>query len=447
MSIREAVCNFLRFFVRKQNQIRPFSVLKELILSIRCNDTRMDPVHHSVTGTAVTSYFRDEVEQLNQNGITKAAYSSLGESCELPLFFGEGDAPTASFIRDAAKRALDNGETFYGHPRGLPEFRKAIRDYLARLYGVDIHPDRITVPGSAMLGLMMVVQAALGRGDHGLIVSPCWPNIDSVFRVTGANVGYTPQRLTRHGWQLDLEEVFASTKGNTRAIYVNSPCNPTGWVMSSPQQALLLEFCRDRNILLISDEVYHRTVFKGNCAPSFLEVAGEQDPLVVVNGFSKAWAMTGWRLGWVVTPFGSKVSWSALSECFNTGATVFAQFGGIAALAGGEHVVSELRERYRLGRAIVDDALAGHESFSHQSPLGAFYAFPSIRGLKDSAAFARELLAREGVGLAPGYTFGSEFDSHVRLSFAQSHERLFEAVKRLVRFVEWRSNGRRRCVL
>ena len=404
----------------------------------------MDHGHHSIANSRATSYFRDEVERLNQNGITKAAYSCLGECCEIPLFFGEGDVPTAGFIRDAAKRALDNGETFYAHPRGLPEFREAIRKYLARLYGVDINLDRITVPGSAMLGVMMAAQAALGRGDHGLIVSPCWPNIDAVFRVTGASVGYAPQRLTRHGWQLDLDEVFASTKGNTRAIYINSPCNPTGWIMSSPQQALLLDFCRDRNILLISDEVYHRTVFDGDCAPSFLEVAREQDPLVVVNGFSKAWAMTGWRLGWMVTPFGSKVSWSALSECFNTGATVFPQVGGIAALAGGEDVVSELRERYRLGRAIVDDALAGHKLIFHQSPSGAFYAFPSIRDLKNSSAFVRELLAEEGVGLAPGCTFGSEFESHIRLSFAQSHERLSEAVNRLVRYVERRSNGRRR---
>ena len=385
-----------------------------------------------------TSAYRPEIERIEQNGITRVAFSRFDDPEVIPLWFGEGDLVTPDFIREAAGAALDDGQTFYVHTRGLPELRSAVKRYLDGLYGLDIHPDRITVPGSAMLGVTMAAQTALGRGDHALIVSPAWPNIEAVFQVAGAEIGHVRQRLTPRGWRLDPEELFAAAQPNTRAVYVNSPCNPTGWVMAREEQRRLLAFCRERNILLISDEVYHRTVFDGALAPSFLEVAGEDDPLVVVNGFSKAWAMTGWRLGWMVTPRRSRVPWSALSECFNTGATVFAQYGGIAALERGEGVVRQLREQYRAGRAIVDAALGGHELIHHHSPDGAFYAFPRIRGLQDSLAFAQDLLREEDVGLAPGYTFGPGLDGYVRLCFAGSHEKLIEGLKRLVRFVERR---------
>ncbi len=386
----------------------------------------------------MTPAFRNEIVQMRQNGITKVAFSRFDDPDVIPLWFGEGDLPTPAFIRDAAKAALDDGHTFYAHTRGLPALRNALKRYLDELYDLDIHPDRITVPGSAMLGVTMAAQTALGRGDHALIVAPAWPNIEAVFEVTGAEIGRAPQRLTTEGWRLDLDELFAGVNGRTKAIYVNSPCNPTGWIMAREEQRRLLEFCRQRRILLISDEVYHRTVYDADRAPSFLEVAEDCDPLIVVNGFSKAWAMTGWRIGWMVTPRDTGVPWTALSECFNTGATVFAQYGGIAALQHGEGAMHRMREQYRSGRAIVDAALGGHELISHRSPEGAFYAFPRIRGLEDSMAFAQDLLREENVGLAPGYTFGPGFDSHVRLCFAQSHEKLKEGLDRLVRFVERR---------
>ena len=390
----------------------------------------------------MASPFRHDIERMRQNGITRVAFSRFDDPRVIPLWFGEGDRVTPKFIRDAATQALDDGQTFYVHTSGLPALREAVKAYLDRLYGLDIHPDRITVPGAAMLGVTMAAQTALGSGDHGLIVSPAWPNIEAVFRVTGAEIGYTPQRLTARGWHLDLDELFAAVKANTRAIYINSPCNPTGWIMPAGEQERLLDFCRERDILLISDEVYHRTLYDSDCAPSFLQVAAADDPLVVINGFSKGWAMTGWRLGWMVTPSRPELPWSALSECFNTGATVFAQYGGIVALQQGERLVRELREHYRAGRAIVDDAFRGHELIDYHSPAGAFYAFPRIRGLTDSLAFAQQLLHEEDVGLAPGYTFGPGFESHVRLCFARSHERLAEGLRRMLRFVERHHAGR-----
>lgn len=381
---------------------------------------------------------RPEIEALQQNGITGVAMPRWPDPKVIPLWFGEGDVATPAFIRDAAKAALDNGDTFYVNTRGRQELRDAIKRYLDRIYGIDVHPDRITVPGSAMLGVTIAAQMALTSGSHGLITSPNWPNIETVFRVTGARVGFVRQRETDVGWQLTADEIIAATQPDTRCIYVNSPCNPTGWVMSREEQRRLLDFCRDRGVLLLADEVYHRTVYDGDVAPSLLSIAADDDPVIVVNGFSKAWAMTGWRLGWMVAPKRLAIQMAALSECFNTGATVFAQTAAIAALDRGETTVAELRRQYQHGRQLTLEVLGNEPSIRLTPPVGAFYAFPRIEGMTSSRRFAEQLLAEMDVGVAPGYTFGPGNEGHIRICFAQSHERLREGLERLVQFVRAR---------
>lgn len=218
------------------------------------------------------SMLREEIEALEQNGITRIALKHIGDPDVIPLWFGEGDLVTSEVIRDAAKQALDEGYTFYGHTRGRPELRLAIKAYLDRLYGIDLDFERITVPGSSMLGITMAAQMTLNRGDHALIVTPHWPNIDRAFQVTGASFGHVRQRWSADGWRLSLDDVRAALRPNTRAIFVNTPCNPTGWVMHPAEQRELLEVCRDRGIVIIADEVYHRTVFDTEAAPSFLQL-------------------------------------------------------------------------------------------------------------------------------------------------------------------------------
>ncbi len=379
---------------------------------------------------------RAAIAALDQNGITKIAYQRLHDPAVIPLWFGEGDVVTPDFIRAAAIAALDRGETFYANTRGHPVLLQAIREYLLSIYDVDVHPDRITVPGAAMLGIALAAQMSLSDSDDALVIGPCWPNITAAYSATGANVNFVRQREEANGWQLSVDEIIAAITPRTRSIFLNSPCNPTGWVMPAEEQLALLQVCRERNIQLIADEVYHRTCFDGTAAPSLLSIARDDDPVVVVNGFSKAWAMTGWRVGWVVAPKADAVQWAALSECFNTGATVFAQHGAVAALQQGEATVEQLRTQYRKGRDIVMAALGSHPLIDLARPEGAFYAFPRIRGLRDSFAFAQQLLDEEDVGIAPGYTFGPDNDSHVRLCFAQSHERLEEGLQRMVRFID-----------
>ena len=383
---------------------------------------------------------RPEIAALEQNGITRVALPRIGDPDVIALWFGEGDLVTEGFIRDAAKQALDDGDTFYTHTRGRQDLRDALKRYLDALYGLDLDPDRISVPGATMLGLTIAAQMVLTTGDHAIIVSPSWPNIEYTFRTTGAEVAYVRQRRTSAGWHLDLADIRAALRPRTRALFVNTPCNPTGWVMPCEQQAELLNLCRERNILLIADEVYHRNVFDGEVAPSFLSIARDDDPVVVVNGFSKAWAMTGWRIGWVVAPSRHAEKWAILSECFNTGATVFVQRAAITALERGGEVVARLRAQYARGRAIVSEVLGRCPRIELTEPRGAFYAFPRLRGMRSSLAFAQGVLAEEDVGIAPGYTFGPGNEEYFRLCFAQSHDRLREGLERIVQYIERHDN-------
>jgi aspartate/methionine/tyrosine aminotransferase len=348
---------------------------------------------------------------------------------------------TPAFIRDAAKRALDQGHTFYAHTRGRQELRDAIKRYLDRLYGLDVSPERISVPGSSMLGITLAVQMAVGRGDHGVVVGPVWPNIVNALQVAGAAISQVRQRFDGARWSVDVADIERAITPATRVVFLNSPCNPTGWIMPASQQRELLEICRARNVLLIADEVYHRNVFAADVAPSFMTLARDDDPVIVINGFSKAFAMTGWRLGWMVHPARMARHLAILSECFNTGATVFTQFAGIAALDEGEPLVRELRARYARGREIVMQQLATHPRVELALPEGAFYAFVRVPGMRSSLDFAQGLLAECDVGIAPGYTFGPDNDEYFRLCFAQSHDRLAQAMGRIRDYLDRHGNA------
>ncbi|MEM7251257.1 MAG: pyridoxal phosphate-dependent aminotransferase [Pseudomonadota bacterium] len=383
---------------------------------------------------------REEIEALEQNGITYVALSRIADKSVFPLWFGEGDLVTPDFIRDAAKAALDEGYTFYGHTLGRAELRESIKAYLERLYGIDLPIERVTVPGSTMLGITIAAQMALSTGRHGLVVSPSWPNIDRAFQVTGAEFDFVRQRFDNGVWRLALEDVYAAAKPNTKAIFVNTPCNPTGWTMRREEQAALLEFCRERDILIIADEVYHRHVYDADAAPSFLSVASDEDPVISISGFSKAWAMTGWRLGWMIVPRRYETQLAVLSECFNTTAPSFIQRAGVVALERGEDLVNDLKTRYTKGRELVSEILGQHPRIEMSTPEGAFYTFPRLRGLTDSLAFAQGLLDEEDVGVAPGYTFGPGNHDHFRVCFALSHDRLEEALHRIVRYIDRHDN-------
>jgi len=380
---------------------------------------------------------RPDIAELELTGISRIAVGAMHDPEVIPLWFGESDIVTPDFIREAAKKALDDGQTFYSSSRGTPALRAAILRYHERIYGLGLAEGRLIVPGSTMLAVTCACQCLLSDGDEMLLIGPYWPNIARAVAICGARIREVRLNEGPGRWSLDLPAVEAALIPETRAVYVNSPSNPTGWIMTAEEQRALLDLCRRRGVAVLSDEVYHRNVFTGrDPAPSFLEIAGEDEPVFVVNGLSKGWCMTGWRLGWLIGPARLAEPLAVLSECMSTGATVFAQAGAIAALEQGEEFLATFRERCRINRDLVMDILGGHPRVDLLEPEGAFYAFPRIEGVRDSLSLARRILHERKVGTAPGYTFGRGNDAHLRLCFAIDTPRLKEALERIVQVLD-----------
>ncbi|HTQ12420.1 MAG TPA: pyridoxal phosphate-dependent aminotransferase [Rhizomicrobium sp.] len=385
------------------------------------------------------SPIRRQILDLPANGIAEVSRLALGEPDLIPLWFGESDLVTPAFIRDAAKKALDDGRTFYVKARGIDPLREAIRAFHGRTAGVDLPLDRITVPGAAMMAVVCALQCVVETGDNVVCISPVWPNIFQATQICGASIKFCrlDEDWKAARWTLDLEKLFAVCDGRTRAIFISSPNNPTGWIMPRAQQVALLEFCRSRGIAIISDEVYGTLVFDGaRHAPSFLQVAEDEDDVFVVNGFSKPWAMTGWRLGWLVHPLRLAEQMGILAMANNTGATVFAQYGGIAALSPeGDAFRAQMLARCDNGKRVVERFLGEQNRVHWIPPEGAFYGFLHVEGMKNSLGFAQDLVRTARVGVAPGSAFAPQSDTasdaFIRLCFAQDAKLLETGLERL----------------
>ena len=297
--------------------------------------------------------------------------SVFGDPDVVPLWFGEGDLVTPDFVRDAAAKGLQAGETFYTWQRGIPELRAALSAYTERLYGIKCPVDRLSVTTGGMQAILLCCQLLLDPGDNIVIVSPIWPNITSATRLVRGEPKYVAlHRKPDGGWKLDLQKVFDAVDDHTRAIFVNSPGNPTGWTMTSDEQRALLDFARRRGIWIMADEVYARLIYTRPVAPSFLEHAGPDDPLIVLNSFSKPWAMTGWRLGWLTHPAALGDQFAKLVQINTSGAPAFLQRGAVAALEKGDGFVSEMVERCRAGGELVFQRLSAQSAHHHRATGG-----------------------------------------------------------------------------
>jgi aspartate aminotransferase len=375
---------------------------------------------------------RPAIAALPASKIGEVAAVGFGDPAIVPLWFGEGDLPTPSFIGDAAIAALRDGQTFYTHKRGIPALRQAIADYLTRLHEKPVGAERVVVTSAGMSAIMLACQILVEPGDNIVIVSPVWPNINASVEALGGEARAVPLTATPEGgWRLDIERVTGACDERTRAIFVNSPSNPTGWMWSREEAEALLAFARQRGIWLMSDEVYERIVYDRPVALSLLDIADPADRIIVINSFSKSWAMTGWRLGWMVTSEALHPVLDKLIEFNTSGAPTFLQPAAVAALRDGEDFVAGMVERCRAGRDIVMAGLAGFARVRAVRPDGAFYAFFRVDGMSDSLEFAKDLVRRRKVGLAPGAAFGLAGEGYLRLCFASSPERLAEALERL----------------
>ncbi|HEY2133788.1 MAG TPA: pyridoxal phosphate-dependent aminotransferase [Acetobacteraceae bacterium] len=378
---------------------------------------------------------RDDIETLEDSPIVDVWRLGYGRPEVIGMFAGEPDVPTPAFICDAAARAMAEGRTFYTPNRGIPALREALTDYLRHLYGVEIPESRVALTSSGMSAVMLVAQAMVKPGDNVIAITPSWPNIMRAMQILGAEVREVALSTGNTGWTLDLDAVFAACDESTRVIYLASPGNPTGWMIEHGEAETLLAFARARNIAILSDEVYHRIVYDRPVAFSFLEIARPEDPVFVINSFSKAWAMTGWRLGWVVYPEDNTASFEKLIQFNTSGAPEFLQHGAVAALREGEAFTRSFTARCAEGRALVNDRLARMPRIRNVPNQGSFYAMFEVDGVTDTLTFCKRAVAEAKIGMAPGIAFGKGAERHIRLCYAKSTALLTEAMDRLEAFV------------
>ena len=386
--------------------------------------------------TSLPAVARPAVARLSSSKIREIANAGMGVEDILPFWFGEPDQVTPAFIREAASASLARGETFYTQNLGIPELREAIASYVTRLH-TPTPAARVAVTASGMSALMLTVQAVVDPGDRVVAVTPLWPNLTGIPQILSAGVERVSLSFGPSGWTLDVDRLLAALTPGTRALLLNSPNNPTGWTIGREAQRAVFDHCDRHGIWIVADDVYERLYYgdDAGCAPSFLDFAHDGARLVSTNSFSKAWMMTGFRLGWIVAPAALMADIGKLIE-FNTSCSpAFVQRAGVAAITEGEPTVAATRMRFRHARDRLIADLQRIPGVQAATPQGAMYALFRVAGVDDSLAFCKRLVAEAGLGLAPGSAFGPDGEGFVRWCFAASDPSLAEGVARLRRFL------------
>jgi aspartate/methionine/tyrosine aminotransferase len=380
---------------------------------------------------------RERVRALAASKVREVANAGFGLPDVKPFWFGEGDQPTPLFIREAAMAALAEGRTFYTHNHGTAELRAALRAYLERLHRRAFDPASLSITSSGVSALMVTMQALLDPGDRVVAVTPVWPNLVEIPRILAAEVTRLGLKPRGGRWTLDLDELLDAITPATRLLLINSPNNPTGWTLTPEHRTAILEHCRRLGVWILTDDVYERVFFgaaNGNgvaAAPSFLTLAEPGDRVVSTNSFSKAWRMTGWRLGWIVAPPALSDDLGKLLEYNTSCAPDFVQAGGVVALNDGGPYAEALRLEMVAKRDRLLAGLSRLPQVETTEADGGLYAFFRIAGETDSVALAKRLIAQAGLGLAPGAAFGAEGEGWLRWCFATEDAAMDDGLARL----------------
>lgn len=356
---------------------------------------------------------------------------------------GQPDYPTPSHIREAAKRALDEGFTGYTETAGIPELREAIAEHLNERYGSDVSPEEVVVTTGAKTAVFLALAAYVREGDEVIIPEPSYYAYAQVVKLFGGRPVFVPMAFEPgYGFRVDIERIEEAVTPRTRVIVFNNPHNPTGSIFTPDQVDSLMEIARRERILIVADEIYDNFVFHGIPFKSVLSYSDWRDYVAYVNGFSKTFSMTGWRLGYLVLRRDVIGRIIDLAVTVYSCASSFAQKAAVEALRGDwspvREMISEFQERARLLHRILSRA-PGIESYL---PSGAFYMFPRVKGLiealgADTDTMVRRLLEERGVLVLPGRAFPDKAGlDHVRISFATSRENIAEGARLIVEFAE-----------
>ena len=347
------------------------------------------------------------------------------------LEVGEPDFDTPACVKEAACKALDQGFTHYTHSLGMLELREAIRDYYADTYGVGIDPGQVVVTSGSSPAIFMVFSALLEAGDQVILSDPhyaCYPNF---IKFVGGEPVAVPV-FEEDGFQYRPESIDAKLTARTRAIFINSPSNPTGNLLSSGRMQAIAAMPP----WIVSDEIYHGLVYEGK-EHSILEFT---DRAFVLNGFSKLFAMTGLRLGYLIAPKEFIRPIQKVHQNFFISANAMIQKAGIAALKDAADDVARMKSIYNERRIFMIRRLREMGLGITVEPTGAFYVFANARHIsQDSYALAFEILEKAGVGVTPGIDFGKHGEGYLRFSYANSMENIIEGLDRLERYLQTRS--------
>lgn len=383
--------------------------------------------------------FRPVLHALTSNpGVEMMSYAA-GRDNMITLAQGEGDSPTPDFIARAAFQAMQDGKTVYGPTLGQDALRQSLSEYYERIYDLQIPTSRFFVTSSGSTAMHLSLAALVDKGDEVVAVTPIWKNLLGAIELTQATTKQVSldyvEDADQSVWKLDLEKLFAACTDKTKVILIVSPSNPTGWSATKEEMKAILDFARERGIWVLSDEVYSRIVYESAHthlrSDSFLDVAEPDDLLLVVNSFSKSWAMTGWRLGWIVGPEAAEDKIRDVALYNNLCPPTFTQYGAIAALEQGEPFLKEQIDLWRSNRDILVDHFKGLGNVHMAYPQATFYGFFKVDGQPDCKALTKRFVDEAGVLLSPGCAFGKTSTGYVRMCFAVSERRLKEALSRM----------------
>jgi aspartate/methionine/tyrosine aminotransferase len=363
------------------------------------------------------------------------ALEATGRSV-IHLEIGEPDFDTPANIREAAKQALDRGRTHYPPFPGIPELRAAIAADTALRRGFAPDPANVFVTVGGKGVMYYAILALVDPGDEVIVPDPGYPIYESVTRFVGGTAVPIPIRQS-NDFRLDTDELASLVTPRTRMIVINSPANPTGGVLTPEDLTRIAEIAIERDLVVLSDEIYSRILYDGEEHSSIAALPGMADRTIVLDGFSKTYAMTGWRLGYGIVPDWLGHGFGRLLINSVSGATTFAQDGAVEALTGPQDAVDAMVEEFRARRDLVVDGLNAIPGVSCLRPKGAFYVFPEISGTGvDGATLADMLLQEAGVSVLAGTAFGTVGRDHIRLSYANSRENIAEALRRMGTVIE-----------
>ena len=349
---------------------------------------------------------------------------------------GRPDFDTPAVIKEAAYESLKKGNVFYTSNYGTPELRAAIAEKLRRDNGVDYAPEEILVTIGVGEGTYAAVAAFLSAGDEVLVPDPVWLNYIHVPEFFGAvPVSYSLKE--ENNYQMDAGEIESLITEKTKMLVINTPSNPTGGVQSRETLEKIARIVEKHNLIVVSDEIYEKLTYGGVKHVSFASLPGMKERTITLNGFSKCYSMTGWRLGYAAAPVACIKAMVRVHQYINTCAASFVQEAGITALEKGESAVREMVAEYERRRDYAVDAINAIDGLSCNKPDGAFYIFVNVRSLgMTSAEVANYLLEEAHIAAVPGSAFGPQGEGFIRLSYACSYERIVEGMERLKKAVE-----------